>query len=649
MMERTEFDALVAALDSEFDGRTDALTRHTYRWMLLGYAVVIVLTMLLIGGGLALFVAGTLWPGPGIALVVVGGVMMIFGCGQVGALVMVEQPEPEGIELHPDQAVKLRQLLRLLCEQMKSPLPERILLTEDFNAAIAQQPRLGIFGWSRSWLILGVPLMLAVSPEELAAVLAHECGHLSMKHGRQGNRIYQMHQSWERLFQRLQEGSGSLFARLAGSIVMRFLTWYWPRFHARAFVLSRRNEFLADARAADTTSVRTSASALYRIECLSYFLEQQFWKTVWDETVHREQPPADLCERLRTAYRNAPDSDRAARWCEHAISRVSNSEESHPSMSERLLALGLEERETPFEGFPQAPEVNAFDALLGDDSRQLQTAVNERWKNQVSAIWSDRHRRIAALHSETNLHPSNNIDSEMDAARLWEQTRRLIDAQGLEAAERQIRQVLQAEPNHPGALFAFGQLRLDQGQDDGESLLHELFQQRTVDWTEPAGQLLERHYTMTGRSDRAADVRRELDRFEKDRQAAEDERLRFDRGDSWTEHNLSEMELSLLKVTLAAHRSCRRAWLAKKQLQYFQEEPLYVLCVESTGKRRVKALAEDQLVAPLMLNCELPGRLLVISPSGEFRRTAKHLMNLPSTAVYQLDRDAPILTSSSGT
>lgn len=637
MMDRREFDLLVASIDREYQDRTDALTRHTYRWMLLGYMAIILMTVSLIGTGLALFLAGLVWSHVGIAMVIVGGLLIVFGVGQVGALVFVDQPEPRGIDLAPQQAPNLRQLVGMLCREMKSPLPQKIILTEDFNAAIAQRPRLGIFGWSQSSLILGVPLMLAISPEELASVLAHECGHLSLKHGHQGSRIYQMHESWERLFQKLQQKQGGGLKSVAGSLVIRFLNWYWPRFHARAFVLSRRNEFLADRRSAEATSVETTADALFRIECLSYFLEHEFWKETWDDAEHQDQPPDDLTERLRAAYRSAAISPQASRWRDQAIQRVSGSEETHPAMAERLAALGQSPEQIRQRQFPDSPDPNAFDALFGDDAADLEQAISARWKEQVSAIWQDRHRRITALRTDADIDDSVFPDGDRSAAELWARARRVLDASGLAAAEPLLRQILESEPQHTGANMAFGQLRLEQGHEDGVQILKSVFDQQNADWTGAAAAVLEQHYITTGQKQRAGEVRTAMDQFDRDRAAAEQERFQFKKSDVWIEHGLTEFERSVLSDEFRQHESCRRVWLARKRVQHFPDEHLYVLVVESNGPRRERPTTEDELIAPLMVKCELPGRLLVIADTGEFRRAARQIRNLPGSLIYEFD------------
>ena len=82
MMDRGRFDDLVDSIEIRYADRPAALASRTWLWLLLGYAVVILLTGLLVGGGLAIFVAGIFWPGVGIILVIVGGVLMTLGLGR---------------------------------------------------------------------------------------------------------------------------------------------------------------------------------------------------------------------------------------------------------------------------------------------------------------------------------------------------------------------------------------------------------------------------------------------------------------------------------------------------------------------------------------------------------------------------------------
>jgi len=99
-----------------------------------------------------------------------------------------------------------------------------------------------------------------LSPDEARAVLAHELAHLSRRHGRTGRWIYYLRRSWENAFEQLSKTRGHRQAPLQ-SRILELVNWFWPRFNAHAFVLSRTNEYEADAVSVRLTS---RGPALYR-------------------------------------------------------------------------------------------------------------------------------------------------------------------------------------------------------------------------------------------------------------------------------------------------------------------------------------------------------------------------------------------------
>src|SRR5262245_20472499 len=71
-----------------------------------------------------------------------------------------------------------------------------VRLDDEINAS-AREAR-GFFGFigTRRVLTLGVPLLALLGKEEMRAVIAHEFGHFSRRHGRLGHWLYQAHLGW---------------------------------------------------------------------------------------------------------------------------------------------------------------------------------------------------------------------------------------------------------------------------------------------------------------------------------------------------------------------------------------------------------------------------------------------------------------------
>jgi hypothetical protein len=108
----------------------------------------------------------------------------------VGRPLWIRIEPPTGIEINERQAPELFVTINELRRKLGAPGFDHVLITDELNAAILQLPRLGIFGWPRNYLMIGLPLMKSLTCEQFKAVLAQEFGHLAKDHGIVSHSIY---------------------------------------------------------------------------------------------------------------------------------------------------------------------------------------------------------------------------------------------------------------------------------------------------------------------------------------------------------------------------------------------------------------------------------------------------------------------------
>jgi Zn-dependent protease with chaperone function len=250
-MTEDEFKGMVARLERE-----SALAPMAYR------AKVAALTVL--GFAIFLLLLGT--AGLGLLLLVFLAYVLAFG-GTGGWLVLlklgkllwwlalpmwlllksswkalwVRWPEPAGLPVLPAEAPALFEALADLRKHMRGPRFHRVLLTDEVNAAVVQRPRLGLFGWPKNYLLLGLPLLDSMPAEEALAVVAHEYGHLAGAHARFGAFIYRLRHSWGPV-QDLAEHVQGWLARLVVPLVRQgnCKPWIWyKRSYLHLFVQFR--------------------------------------------------------------------------------------------------------------------------------------------------------------------------------------------------------------------------------------------------------------------------------------------------------------------------------------------------------------------------------------------------------------------------
>jgi Zn-dependent protease with chaperone function len=269
-LEIDRFKSMVARLEQE-----SAVAPRRYRvkvalLALVGFAI-LALVLATVGFGLValLGIAGALAFSGGAALLLLlklGKLLFLlavplwFTLKSAVQALFLRLPAPAGREITRARAPALFAALDDMRARMAGPRFHHVLVVNELNAAVVQRPAFGLVGWPRNYLLLGLPLLECMTPDEAMAVVAHEYGHLAGSHGRFSAFIYRLRHSWGTLQAHMDHFQGWL-ARLVAPLVR----WYAPYFNAYTYVLARADEYRADAASARLVGAGSAAHALKRV------------------------------------------------------------------------------------------------------------------------------------------------------------------------------------------------------------------------------------------------------------------------------------------------------------------------------------------------------------------------------------------------
>ena len=437
----------------------DSPRSHGYRVLaagMLGYAVLAGILLLFLGLAAGIVVFLVLHPGAA-----VGGIKLLIPIGTVAlSLILalrVEWPRPDGILIDEAEAPNLHQSVDTLRTATKGPRIHEVRITGEMNAGIAQYPRL-LFLPSRNILYLGLPLLQALAPEEVEAVIAHEMGHFAGAHGRTASFIYPIRMRWSQLGERLSRGI------VAGGL-RRFFRWYGPWFAAYSFVLARRQEYEADALAARIVGSATTGNALIRIAYQSARWYEG-WSLIWARAVERPDPPSSPYRMLGEVAFAAPDES-ASDMLARALTRQRDLDDTHPSLSQRLAALDV---------VPQLPPPFAEPAsivLLGPALTTIVDRLDAEWHNAAEESWAEEFSARQDLLAERQaLEDRAGVeDLDYEGRHRLAQSVEVIDGpqQGADAFAA----VLEGFPDAHNSRFRHGDALLDAGDEAGVASLIE--------------------------------------------------------------------------------------------------------------------------------------------------------------------------------
>lgn len=634
-MKREDFDALIRRLEGVsrqnprlYFARVVGLVLLAYGY--LGLILLGTLMLSLATVAMVIFFPNALTIKLGlVGLVLFGG---LFWAIARGLWIRVEPPT--GLCVTREQTPRLFALLDELRTALDCQPFHQVLLVGDHNAAVVQIPRLGLFGWHRNYLLLGLPLLQSLAPDEFKAVLAHEFAHSSRGHGRFGNWIYRVRRSWDRIFEQMaRQGTGG------GALLTKFLHWFWPRFNAHAFVLSRANEYEADACSVRLAGADAAASALMRLPVDGEFLTERFWPDLYARANQEKEPPANALLVLGQALKTGPTLEDSNRWMRQAFLMETNYSDTHPCLKDRLRAMkrlpaGVERGEFPLTR-PPVPPVNAADFFLADQAERLAAQLSEDWRKGMAPLWAERHEQARKLAAElAELEKAAAPPSGVEE--LWRRAQKQIELHGDAAAATVIEQILSLDRQHGGANFIRGRMLLERDDASGVKFIESaLASDPTL--TPEGCNLLYGHFNRTGQREKLRSLEERMDHFQEAAAKAQRERSQITPKDTFLFHELIPTQTAALGQLFETEVEIASVAVARKLVQVFPQQPCFVIALRLKvpwWKPRSSATSQ-KLVNRLVERIELPGHFLVFVDEGNLKALAKKVFAAPDARIYE--------------
>lgn len=516
-------------------------------------------------------------------------------------------PPPGDPELRPHEAAPLRAMIdELRATRPGFPPIDHIHLTHDLNAGVVQRRRFGLFGPSSSHLIVGLPLLLAVTPEQFRAVLAHEFVHLDRAHSASGAWVYRIYQTW-----------AALSNRFSGKLRGWFFRWYEPRLAIGTLPLRRRHEYLADAGSAEIAGLDQAASALVAIGWAGYRLNRIFWPEVRRSASADALPPADIVGKIADFLQSPPPQEASRRYRRHELATRTPVISDHPCLADRLQAMGrLSALGDPDRAAsPPAPALALPDTaiiLLGDARARATNVVNAAWKGEVIGGWRQLH---AAAKQAAKDDPDEAVKDETPAERAWRESAPAIDRATQAEAMTMLHEFLARHPEHPPASFMLGEMLLNLHDEPAATPHFEAAMRGDSDCIAGGlGQLLD-YYRLAGRDDEAEPYRVRFEAHMRSLEAARKERLTVSVRDRLEPHGLPTRQVERVRRVVRLFPQIDAAYLARKEVNQFADKPCYVLGVVRRGGRFADK-RDKFMVESLRAQVGLPCAVVNLSTCG---------------------------------
>ena len=628
-MEQTEFENLIKPLEALAAENPGGYRTRVALLAALGYFYLLVVVSLL----LAIVVVVLLYASFNWLIIKIVWIPLVL-VGIVLRSLWITLPVPEGVELQREQAPALFDLVHDVTTALNGPNVHHILLSGDFNAGIVQVPQFGMFGWQTNYLVVGLPMLRALNPAQFRAVLAHEVGHLSGKHGHFSGWIYRLRRSWIEVLVRVRQER-----HYASFLFEPFLKWYAPYLNAYSFVLARAQEYQADVYSVELTGKETAAVTLARVAAKSCKLDEDFWPGFFRLSKEEAKPPRDPFAQMLGGLDQPIGPVDAQRWFFESLQVPTGYDDTHPALADRLAAMGYAKNSPAVDGLleqllttEQDRESAASyylrdlpDDFLNRENRMLREQLVQVW-NQAHSKFNEAGKRLQKLEEQSN-------ERALTMEEQWERMTLVRQMQDRAAVKPLLENFLSEHPDHAGAHLSMGTILLEEHDAGGVSYLEKAME-LNAGTTADACALLSGFYFEQGHKHLAESFRNRAIEYYANAQKQQAQALSFSKNDKLMPHDLTPEVVRNIQEQLGKVRGLSEAFLVRKVVEGM--DPFYVLAVAASvtlrnGKyaKYVRPLFED-----LSKLTVLPDPMVFLSLDGEHANMREKISRIEGAPIF---------------
>jgi Zn-dependent protease with chaperone function len=516
---------------------------------------------------------------------------------------------PTGFELGKKEYPKLFAEINSIRKQLKAPKIHQVILTQEMNAGIAQTPRLGIFGWQKNTLVLGMELLLILSAEQTRSVIAHEFGHLSGNHSRFNGWIYRIRTTWFQIMQAFDQQSS-----WGGAMMAKFFDFYAPRFAAYSFVLARTNEYEADKIAAELTSTKASGEALVNTYVVAPYIGDKYWKDFFKLADDNPEPTQLPWSGLR-AFLNSNTScqDSLKKSLEQELLVETQLDNTHPALTDRLKAIGYQALT------PQDVEVSAAESLFADNYSQVVTDLDNAWLLEQKENWKARYAYVQESRAKLAELKQKTLQA-LSEDEYWDLCCFTEEFESSEKGMEMVKDFQARYPDSPKAAFVIGRKLFD---DKNLACLQEFEiavkePAITVECCQMAYQIL----TDNNQLEQAEVWKKRGENQIQNDETANRERGELNPNDKLFKTTIDEKMRNTIIAELMANEAIKSAWIAEKEVQFYKETPMLAIAVKAKGMM----IDQDSALQKVYTEMDIKASYIIVPHVSNYKALSKNIM-----------------------
>lgn len=242
---------------------------------------------------------------------------------------------PTGLDVSTEKFPHLFKLVKELRNNFANPGIDRIILRDNYDIRIIKTPHSGMPFLNTRTLIIGLPVLLTMSPLYFRALLARRIGQLSTQHTPVTTRLYFLNDIWAQ-FDNSCKHSKNILTKVLGY----FFKLYSPLYQFLLIPLLQDEELEADSYGMDLINDHDMVECLVYEEVVTHFLQNKFWPKIYHLAKRSKTPEFLPYSQMTKVVKAGITDNEVSEIIQESLKLSINDSAAMPSLAKRLNHLG---------------------------------------------------------------------------------------------------------------------------------------------------------------------------------------------------------------------------------------------------------------------------------------------------------------------
>jgi hypothetical protein len=280
---------------------------------------------------------------------------------------------PSGITLSEDKAPELFAQVRVLHARYKRPEIRRIVITARYEVDIIKTPRWALPIWSSNTMVIGLPVLQCLSPQQLDCMVARRIGQFSKRDNLLTNWHYQLRQAWQQI------RTATVKYNATGIEPLRwFFAVYAPLYSNLSAHAASCDELHADSYAMQLYNDQEVLNMITADALCRWYLEKRYWSAVYKISAAGKNALPAPHSKMAAAIRANLKDEKLPVILREVLKHEPRWNDRLPSLKSRIENIGHNKPlVSDFSG------KTAGEHYLGKSLDGVITAIDKRWKTAL--------------------------------------------------------------------------------------------------------------------------------------------------------------------------------------------------------------------------------------------------------------------------